>query len=78
MNTLERIRTDRDLTYEALGRSAGYGRHVAWKHCRAEIVPAEAAIRYSRALGVSLKELRPDLFEAQGEPTPTPKTATAE
>lgn len=63
MNTLERIRTDRDLTYEALGKSAGYGRHVAWKHCRAEIVPAEAAIRYSRALGIDPALLRPDLFQ---------------
>lgn len=64
MNTLERIRTDRGLTYEALAKSAGYRRrHVAWKHCRAEIVPAEAAIRYSRALGIDPALLRPDLFQ---------------
>jgi hypothetical protein len=37
-------------------------RHVAWKHCNANTVPAEAAIRYSRALNVPLEELRPDLF----------------
>lgn len=49
------------MTYETLGVKVGVRRHVAWEHCRADTIPAEAAIRYSAALGIPLEELRPDL-----------------
>ena len=61
MNTLDRIRADRGLTFEALGRLIGVKRHVAWKHCQEVSIPAEAAIRYSAAMGIPLELLRPDL-----------------
>ena len=61
MNTLEHIRVNLDITYESLGAKIGVKRHVAWEHCRADTIPAEAAIRYSAALGIPLEHLRPDL-----------------
>ena len=72
MNTLELIRTDRGLTFEQLGELVGYDRATTWKHCHAEVIPAEAAIRYSAALGTVFSELRPDL------PNPLCKTFDAE
>lgn len=61
-NTLEQIRLDKELTYQALGDLAGYPKPTAFRHCHATVIPAEAAIRYHRALGVPVEELRPDLF----------------
>lgn len=72
MNTLESIRTRRGLTLEQLGKIAGYDRPTAWKHCQANKLSAEAAIKYSAALGVPLSQLRPDL------PTPICKDVGAE
>ena len=59
-NNLEKIRVERGLTYEGLGSAVGYDRSSVWEHCR-KTIPAEAAIRYSAALGIPLSQLRPDL-----------------
>ena len=75
MNILEAIRRERHLTFGQLGGLIGCKRHVAWEHCHAPRIPAEAAIRYANALGVPLALLRPDLFL----PSPyTPPTAAPE
>ena len=68
MNQLNDIRTDKGLSCAALGEMVNYDRSSVWKHCHAETIPAEAAIRYSRALDVPLEELRPDLVP---DPAPT-------
>ena len=65
MNALEQFRQERKLTYEALGRPAGYGRPLAWKHCRMPVLPGEAALRYHRRWGIPLEALRPDLYATQ-------------
>ena len=69
MNKLNDIRLSKDLSCAALGEMVDYDRSAVWKHCHATVIPAEAAIRYSRALDVPLEELRPDLF-----PIPAPTT----
>lgn len=61
MNTIERFRRDRGLTFEGLGKCVGLNRAQVWKHCKASTVPAEAAIRYHITLGIPLSDLRPDL-----------------
>ena len=70
MNALNKTRIDMGLTYEALGDLAGYARDVTWKHCHAERIPAEAAFRYSAALGIPLGSFRPDLPAPVYAPTP--------
>ena len=76
MNRLEIIRLKMGLSFAAIGRLIGVGRDVAWKHCHSDSVPAEAAIKYSAALGIPFSALRPDLPtpvtrpEAQEEPRP--------
>lgn len=62
MNALEAYRRKEKLTYEALGAPAGYGRPLAWKHCRMAVIPGEAALRYHRAFYIPLADLRPDLY----------------
>ena len=62
MNRLEIYRTERGLTYEALGNKSGFAKHVAWKHCHASKIPAESAVKYSDTLGIPRSELRPDLW----------------
>ena len=65
MNQLPHLRTDKGLSCAALGEMVDYDRSAVWKHCHATVIPAEAAIRYSRVLGVPLEDLRPDLFPAE-------------
>jgi hypothetical protein len=69
-NVLESFRQKRGLTYEALGEPAGYGRPRAWGHCRAQVISGEAALRYHRAWGIPLEDLRPDLYEQPSIPPP--------
>jgi len=78
MNTLEHIRIGLGLTYEGLGAKIGVKRHVAWDHCRTDAIPAEAAIRYSAALGIPLEQLRPDLPPPVVGTSPTPPSCPAE
>lgn len=64
MNALELFRTEKEMTFDELAKAAGYGnRSVAFKHCKAELVPELAAYRYSNALGIPLGDLRPDLVK---------------
>jgi hypothetical protein len=73
-NYLEAYRVEQGLSFAALGRKAGYSTATTFKHCKGVIrISGDAAIRYSRALGIPLDELRPDLFGAEPHPTtPTP------
>jgi hypothetical protein len=73
MNALNSIRLDKGLTFERLGSLAGYDRPTAWKHCLAEKISAEAAVRYSQALGIPLEHLRPDLFSPSAPPPEAPE-----
>ncbi|MGE4194696.1 MAG: helix-turn-helix domain-containing protein [Pseudodesulfovibrio sp.] len=62
MNALEKFRKENKLTYEAVGEKPGYRRGTVYKHCQADIIPGEAAIKYHRAFGIPLSDLRPDLY----------------
>lgn len=74
MDTLENIRIRQGLTYEKLGRLAGYSRSTAFQHCNRDArLSTDAAVRYSAALGIPLSELRPDLPQpVTATPTSTP------
>ncbi|WP_281761834.1 hypothetical protein [Pseudodesulfovibrio nedwellii] len=63
-NALEKYRTDNKLTFEALGHLVDYPRGTVHKHCHAQIIPGDAAIRYHRKLGIPLDVLHPDPLKA--------------
>lgn len=67
MNALKQFKDEAGLSYEAMSKRVSYGATAIWNHCRTNKIPAEAAIVYQRAFGISLNELRPDLW-----PTPQP------
>lgn len=88
-NALNDYRLAHGLTYAELGIAAGYSAGTAFKHCQGRIaISGDAAIRYSRALGIPLdllyptkaptnnvdgSSLRPDRFPtAPLTPRPTP------
>lgn len=59
-NVLNDYRLAHGLTYAELGFAAGYRAGTAFKHCQGRIaISGDAAIRYSRALGISLDLLYP-------------------
>ena len=60
-NYLDKARKERGLTYEDLSKIINSERSLAWLHCHMEKIPAEAVIKYSSALEIPLKLLRPDL-----------------
>ncbi len=67
-NALEKFRTDRGLTFRQLAMACG-GRslNAVYRHCKGEKIAAESALLYSRALGIPLCELRPDLWPPEAE-----------
>lgn len=71
MNALERYRTERGLTFEALAALSQVDKGNVNKHCRGlKPIRGESSLRYHVALGIPLPELRPDLFKLLGvEPT---------
>lgn len=80
-NILNTYREAHGLTYAALGAAAGYGPGTAYKHCKGTIaISGDAAIRYSRALGIPLEQLYPansssanaDAFNTHPASTETP------
>jgi hypothetical protein len=67
-NALETYRVEKGWTFARLAREAGYPhRATVLKHCKADVIPGEAAARYHLKLGIPLESLRPDLaFPAPG------------
>ena len=74
MNALEKYRLAHGLTYDQLATQAGLSaRSVSYAHCHGlRAISAESAIKYARACGIPLHELRPDLWEV-GACTPEEK-----
>nr|DAG43725.1 MAG TPA: hypothetical protein [Caudoviricetes sp.] len=71
MNVLEKYRIAHGLTYDQLATQAGLSaRSVSYAHCHGiRAISAESAVKYARACGIPLHELRPDLWTA-GSCTP--------
>ncbi len=74
MNALETYRTSNSLTFEALAIRSKNDRTSVFRHCKAERIPAEAAVLYEATLGIPRWMLRPDLWPAPTENQP-PKAA---
>ena len=68
-NALEKYREQSGMTLSEIAFAAGFrSRSSVFQHCRgSRAISAESALKYSRALGIPLSELRPDLWP----PTPT-------
>lgn len=61
-NALETYRLEKGWTFARLAREAGYPhRATVLKHCKADVIPGEAAARYNLKLGIPMESLRPDL-----------------
>ena len=65
---LERIRQERGLTYDKLRQLTGINSSgLLYRYCHGmQRIGAEHAVQISRCLGVSLSELRPDLWPPEG------------
>lgn len=79
-NALEKYRKDQGLTFEQMAKCAGFrSRSTVLQHCSGiRKVSAEAAIAYERAFGISLTELRPDLWPPTAPPATSPAPAQAQ
>ena len=73
-NTLEKYRKEFGLTFEQMAKDAGFkSRSTVLQHCSgSRKVSAEAALAYSRAFGIELSELRPDLWPPTAPPAMSP------
>lgn len=67
INALERYRIASRLSFAEMARLAGFcSRSCVFQHCNgSRNISAESALRYSRAFGIPLSELRPDLWPPQ-------------
>ncbi|CCO24006.1 protein of unknown function [Maridesulfovibrio hydrothermalis AM13 = DSM 14728] len=64
MNKLLQTINERKISFAEVGRLVGYGRDTISRHCNGQRqISAEAALRYNKALGIPLHEMRPDIFE---------------
>ena len=64
MKNLEAYRRQLGLSYAQMARQADFSsRSVVFLHCTGQrSISAESAMRYHRAFGIPLSELRPDLW----------------
>lgn len=70
-NALETYRSEKGLSFAELGRMSGFGTATVHKHCTGKIaIGGDAAIRYSRALGIPLDALYPATPPATAASTP--------
>lgn len=81
-NALENYRIKHGLSYAALGRMTGRSTQTVYKHCKGTIaISGDAAIRYSRALGIALEKLypsHPERGDVNASPRPyRPREATS-
>ncbi|WP_442886165.1 helix-turn-helix transcriptional regulator [Desulfovibrio sp. 1188_IL3213] len=76
-NALEKYRKKWGLTFEQMAQGAGFkSRSTVLQHCSGvRKVSAEAALAYSRAFGIDLSELRPDLWPPTAPPAMSPESA---
>lgn len=76
-NALEKYRKKCGLTFGQMAQGAGFkSRSTVLQHCSgSRKVSAEAAIAYSRAFGIELSELRPDLWPPTAPPATSPEPA---
>lgn len=68
-NVIEKFRVDSGMTYARIAALAGFSsRSVVFLHCKGmRSISPESAIKYAKALGIPLSELRPDLWPPEGE-----------
>lgn len=63
MNTLERFRTEKGLSFSQLSKQAGLSRSMVWKHCNQKCqMTHEKAMQYEATLGIPRHLLRPDIW----------------
>lgn len=74
-NVIDTYRKTHGLTYAQMALTAGLSsRSVVFLHCRgSRTISAKSALKYARAFGIPLHELRPDLWPPDGL-TATPTT----
>lgn len=66
MNILMKTIKTQKMSFAEVGRLVKYGRDTVSRHCNGQRqISAEASLRYNKALGIPLHELRPDLFEKE-------------
>lgn len=77
INPLEQYRMRTRLSFAQMARLAGLSsRSAVFQHCNGtRNISAESALRYSRAFGIPLSDLRPDLWPPDAD-TATPTTAS--
>lgn len=63
-NIIEEYRLRRGMTFGEMARAAGFlSRSSVYQHCSgARSISAESAVKYSRAFGIPLSDIRPDLW----------------
>lgn len=62
-NKIEEYRHDHHFTFADIARRCGLTHSAVLRHCKGERkIGGEAALRYHAYLGISLDELRPELF----------------
>lgn len=63
-NIIEEYRLRRGMTFSEMARVAGFlSRSSVYQHCSgARTISAESAMKYFRAFGIPLSEIRPDLW----------------
>ena len=62
-NALECYRILHDMTFRTLAARSGISVFAVFSHCKGnKKLTAESALKYNRALGIPLSDLRPDLW----------------
>jgi len=63
MNILEKYRTEKKLTFDALADVVGLSKTCVFRHCKElQAISGKSALKYHTKLGIPLKDLRPDLY----------------
>lgn len=72
MNAIDNYRKDHGLTYAKMAMLAGFSsRSVVFLHCTGRrLISAESTLKYFRAFGIPLSEIRPDLWPPDGITAP--------
>lgn len=61
-----------------VAKASNLPRTTVWRHATGNRkISAEAALVYSKALGVPLSQIRPDLWPPNGDPAPAREPAVA-
>ena len=76
-NIIEKFREDSGMTYARMAHLGGFSsRSVVFLHCKGmRSISPESAKKYSKAFGIPLSELRPDLWPPESVP-PVPAEVT--